>query len=161
MIAYGREVGQTTYAWTESFYLNQLAQPALSGQVTRSSSDSGQPSSRRDHSSFAGVGSTSASIVPVIQLARQGQPGAIARYLSNAFSNLEIAVRARVEAVKKKEERGRGQESGVRGQGPGVRKNMEERRRFSPQSPILNLQSSTSSAFLLSVSQRTAQILYC
>jgi hypothetical protein len=114
VVVYGRQTSQKTPAWTESLYLNQPAQPVLSEQDQRTS-----PVDQRFRSEFgsatAGAENIAAnSIVPALQLARLGQPDAIARYLSSAFSHLGIAVRARVEAIK--------QEPGDERQGTGEAK---------------------------------------
>lgn len=91
VVVYGRPPQQSAPSWTEAFYLTQpegRSEPAT-GTPPVSSTGPAQDSSE----SMAGT-----SIVPTLQLARQGNSAAIARYLSHVFGAQGLAVRAKVEA---------------------------------------------------------------
>lgn len=91
VIVYGRQTEQAKPAWTQSFYLNQSAQ-GRHGKC---------PSARQaaQETSSKPLSDSSGALVPLVDLARLGQPEAIARYLSSGFSEIDVAVRARVEMI--------------------------------------------------------------
>jgi len=101
VVVYGRLNAQASPAWAEAFYLNQADchQPDLNRaeslpppkpQTARPTTPDRRPEV---------YPSTPPALVSTMTLARQGQPQAIARYLSHAFSHLGLAVRARIEAA--------------------------------------------------------------
>ncbi|WP_421654673.1 hypothetical protein [Leptothermofonsia sp. ETS-13] len=91
VILYGRQTNETKPAWTQSFYLTKPTQ----SREQKSASTS--PLSEVD----SVPQNESSSLVSLAELARLGQPDAIARYLSHAFSGMEVAVKARVEVIGK------------------------------------------------------------
>lgn len=131
VIVYGRAIDQADPNWTKSFYLNRpssrtsvqskAAQPAAfqaesasNLQVARSLQ--GPPDS---------ISELPGTLISNLELARQGKPSAIARYLSEHFSDRGVAIRAKVErkGVERGEETGDGgQETGDRKQGIGNRR---------------------------------------
>lgn len=94
IIAYGRQANHTKPAWTEPFYLNPQGKLMVAAQDTADHEISSNSTIDRDE-----IGSSS-SIIAAIDLARLGQPDAIARYLSSTFSEMGVAVKARVEELK-------------------------------------------------------------
>ena len=90
LIVYGRRIGDPQPLWTKAIDLNWNA-PATLGDRALS-----PPHPNPDQSVDL------AQIDPVISAfaqAQQGEPDAIARYLSSALSSLGVAVRAKMEAV--------------------------------------------------------------
>lgn len=94
IIAYGRQTNQTKPAWTEPFYLNPQGKLTVAAQASGNQQILSESSVARNDSSGSG------SIIAAIDLARLGQPDAIARYLSSTFSEMGVAVKARVEELK-------------------------------------------------------------
>ena len=93
VIVYGRLPHCSTPEWTESF-VPPASQSALSTPAQ-------EPRSRSESTSAAlPEGNMETAVIPTLHAARQGQPEAIARYLSDAFSTLGIAVRVRRESSK-------------------------------------------------------------
>jgi len=82
VIVYGRAIGQATAGWTEAFNVH----PSAASPQAEVGSSNPAPSL------------TAGTQDPTFDLAKQGNPGAIARHLSQVFSPLSLSVRARVEA---------------------------------------------------------------
>ena len=94
IIAYGRTVHQSQPEWTESFVPNQHDPASLQ--------QSQPPTAAQALSEAAGAASQECNIdttagLSLLSAARQGQPEAIARHLSDAFSTLGVAVRVKRE----------------------------------------------------------------
>jgi hypothetical protein len=106
-MVYGRRIEQTTPGWTESFYLNSpdlqtdlgqgKGQKASQGETRKEQED--RKNSLRPH-----PGSSLVTTATTLQLAQQGQPQAIARYLSEALNSLDVAIKAKVEQKRQKTE---------------------------------------------------------
>jgi hypothetical protein len=99
VIIYARRLNQTTPDWTESFYLNPTELQGKSEDGERRTGDGG----RRTELHFP-ISHPPSPLSP-LELAQQGQPQAIARYLSDSFSAFGVAIRAKVEQVEKAEGR--------------------------------------------------------
>ncbi|XGV98475.1 MAG: hypothetical protein ACAF41_05975 [Leptolyngbya sp. BL-A-14] len=97
VIVYGREPQQPKPEWTESFV------PALvdRGEETRSAVESGVTRSLAESAGFVAQDCNiqASAGLSVLGAARLGQPEAIARYLSDAFSTQGLAVRVRLEKL--------------------------------------------------------------
>ena len=89
IVLYGRVLGQPRPDWAEVIYLNQIdrhlekLQASASGQRSVNTADT----------------SSSSLAIANIRLAKQGQPDAIARYLSESLNSLGVAVRASVKTI--------------------------------------------------------------
>ncbi len=91
VLLYGRVLGQARPEWADVIYLNQLDR--YLEKLQRGASNARSESLSDDPS-------TSSSLaIANIQLARQGRPDAIARYLSEFLNSLGVAVRASVKTV--------------------------------------------------------------
>ncbi|QZZ22567.1 hypothetical protein J5X98_09490 [Leptothermofonsia sichuanensis E412] len=94
VIVYGRQSEQAKPAWTQSFYPNQLT------RARQRTDAAGRQVALENTPVMPG---SAGGLVPLVDLARLGQPEAIARYLSSTFSEMGVAVRARVEVIGKVE----------------------------------------------------------
>lgn len=100
VIVHGRRVGQKEAAWSQRIDLsnqNSLTEAQKRQEPVRpmNTDEVAQSSSK---TAIAQVSTPKHSIVlnETWDLAQQGQPDAIARYLSNALSTLNVAIRARI-----------------------------------------------------------------
>ena len=89
VLLYGRSLGQVRPAWADVIYLNQLDRYLEKLQKGASVARSGLTDDTP----------TSSLAIANIQLAKQGRPDAIARYLSEFLNALGVAVRATVKTV--------------------------------------------------------------
>ncbi|MCY7320508.1 MAG: DUF1574 domain-containing protein [Phormidesmis sp. CAN_BIN36] len=94
VLLYGRVLGQPRPDWAEVIYLNQIDHHL---EKLQSSSERSV-----DTTQFADPASSSLAIAN-IQLAKQGRPDAIARYLSESLNSLGVAVRASVKTIPSRE----------------------------------------------------------
>jgi hypothetical protein len=96
LIVYGRQMGSKAPLWTKVIDLNWNAgtlSPVASSPVRSSSDRFSIPESLSE----APIMLENEAIASHFTLAQQGQPDAIARYLSSALSHLGVAVRAKTE----------------------------------------------------------------
>ena len=95
LFLYGRAVGQKLPTWRQRIYLNQLERhlEVTPLESTESVLDAGATSSQP---SATGTMTARAMIVSNQSLAQQGDPDAIARYLSETLSTLGVGVKVKV-----------------------------------------------------------------
>jgi hypothetical protein len=92
VIFYGRQTNEAKPAWTQSFYLTK---PTHSREQQAASTNLLSVEGNSVPQNQAN------SLLPLVELARLGQPDAIARYLSHVFSDVGVAVKARIEVLGK------------------------------------------------------------
>lgn len=97
VIVYGRIIAQNKPNWTKSFDIN-LPEPPPSHE----SDDSNPPT--QPPIAVEAPQPASAVLISPLELARQGQPAAIARYLSDQFTELGVAVRAKIDQATEERE---------------------------------------------------------
>lgn len=106
LYVYSRQVGHTKPAWTAPLYLNRLERhkAQLQAQSTESLRIATSPVAHPPHQGDALAGglqddTTTALVISQMSLARQGDPKAIAWYLSEVLSTLDVGVWVSIRAV--------------------------------------------------------------
>ncbi len=88
---YGRAVGQKLPTWRQRIYLNQLER-----HLELTPLESNESAVTSSQAAATGTVTARAMIVSNQSLAQQGDPDAIARYLSETLSTLEVGVKVKV-----------------------------------------------------------------
>ncbi|NER81687.1 MAG: hypothetical protein F6K42_19425, partial [Leptolyngbya sp. SIO1D8] len=105
---YSRQIGQTKPDWTAPLYLNRLERHKAQLQISsaeslRIAATQSPLNSQADQSSVAAAWqqdeATTALVLSNVSLARQGDPDAIAWYLSEVLSTLDVGVWVSIRAV--------------------------------------------------------------